>query len=228
MTQDPPRYGEVAAHSADGGGPPRADSLASGPLHHAAPRRGPPPRSGKDCPCPLPSPNRHAELVSASTAPQTTKPLAETWILKQAQGDGGVCNWADSGRLGGSNLRRWYRLWTQFSPQPPSQVSLVFGDEGRTFGGRETAESGLNVALHSSTSQIAFGHFQLRAAITGYRHPLPPSKHLPPLLSLAIKDGNVRSSDCTTVLPRRALVKPHRDGLIGRYAGASVEKIGKS
>ena len=45
---NPPRHGEVAARSADGGGSPPGVALAVSPLHHAASRRGPPPRAGED------------------------------------------------------------------------------------------------------------------------------------------------------------------------------------
>jgi hypothetical protein len=38
----------------------------------------------------LTDPRRHAELVSASIAPQKIAPPAEAWTLKQVQGDG-VC-----------------------------------------------------------------------------------------------------------------------------------------
>ncbi|MDE2561491.1 MAG: valine--tRNA ligase [Sphingomonadales bacterium] len=43
---NPPRSGEVAARSADGGGSPPGRALAANPLHH--PADGPPPRSGED------------------------------------------------------------------------------------------------------------------------------------------------------------------------------------
>ena len=45
---NPPRDGEVAARSADGGGFVRATSPAEGPLHHTS--HGPPPRAGEDFP----------------------------------------------------------------------------------------------------------------------------------------------------------------------------------
>jgi len=35
-------------------------------------------------------PNRHAELVSASTVPQAAPSPLEGWTLKQVQGDGGL------------------------------------------------------------------------------------------------------------------------------------------
>src|SRR5690348_14707504 len=44
--QVPPRDGEVAARSADGGGSPSGVARAEGPLHH--PTDGPPPRTGED------------------------------------------------------------------------------------------------------------------------------------------------------------------------------------
>jgi hypothetical protein len=43
---DPPRNGEVAARSADGGGSPPGAARVAGPLHH--PSDGPPPRAGED------------------------------------------------------------------------------------------------------------------------------------------------------------------------------------
>ena len=43
---NPPRHGEVAARSADGGGAPADAAPADGPLHH--PADGPPPRTGED------------------------------------------------------------------------------------------------------------------------------------------------------------------------------------
>jgi aryl-alcohol dehydrogenase-like predicted oxidoreductase len=46
---NPPRHGEGDQPQAGGGGPPPANALAAkGPLHHAASRRGPPPRAGED------------------------------------------------------------------------------------------------------------------------------------------------------------------------------------
>ncbi len=36
----------------------------------------------------LPSPHRHAELVSASIVPQAKVARGEEWTLKQVQGDG--------------------------------------------------------------------------------------------------------------------------------------------
>ena len=55
FSADPPRNGEVAARSADGGGPEGRGELAAspadlrlGPLHHQPPAGGPPPRSGED------------------------------------------------------------------------------------------------------------------------------------------------------------------------------------
>jgi hypothetical protein len=48
VRENPPRYGEGDHAKHGGGGPEARESGASDPLHHAASRRGPPPRAGED------------------------------------------------------------------------------------------------------------------------------------------------------------------------------------
>ena len=49
------------------------------------------------------NPNRHAELVSASTAPLARTGLVEGWTLKQVQGDDGI-GVVDAQKLPGISL----------------------------------------------------------------------------------------------------------------------------